>query len=232
MQDLPERSDTLKIYPVLFPLFLTLSLAGCSGSSPEIVDVFFQIVMMNDLESGSVDQRLSLLVLPDDPDGVEDLDSLFLIHDGQELFWTLRSEEWQSLKEEEGNWIGSSVFSMPDGSVLPSGEYRVLLRDLSGETAETQFYLNARQIDTQALNFPFPTVRQNRIFITSAFDRNTLLVYETGGAFIASFLSGASGIPLEDIRSKAGDASKEYTYFLYAFDSTLDVGLKSGPFFF
>ncbi|HUV09307.1 MAG TPA: hypothetical protein VMX75_16345 [Spirochaetia bacterium] len=213
-------------------LLLCFMVFGCSGSPPEILDVYYQINMVRDPDSNRIDQTLSLFILPDDPDGLEDLDVLYLMQDDKELYWTLRSEEWQDLGDKAQNWIGSNTLSMPDGSDLPAGEYRILLKDLSGQAAERQFQVPIRKIKRDELSFPVLTLRGDRLFVEGSHGDNQIVVYERGGGYKLSMPSSGEGIARREINSKGADFSSKYTYFVYTYDEPLDLGLISGPYSF
>jgi hypothetical protein len=126
----------------LYPLLFALLLPACVGKPPEILRLQWQLVLVSDQELGREFITLSLFVRPNDPDGFDDLAELYLINDEQELFWKLPSDSWQKSAGTEP-WIGSNGVRLPDGSPLPAGEYRVLLRDVGGDSVEQSFRLPA-----------------------------------------------------------------------------------------
>jgi hypothetical protein len=211
-------------------LLVFLILIGCSGGPPDILDVFYRVNLVNDQEQGMIYQKLSLFIMPDDPDGYEDLDLIYLIHDKEELFWTLDSQSWQKVSNGRESWIGSNSFCMPDNSDLPQGTYRILLKDLSGEKAETQIFLRMDSVDKLELKFPDAAVRDGRIFVESAYEENQILIYERGNVFRHSFSYSEGGLALGEIFSTVEDLSYDFTFFVYAFDQKRDLGLVKGPF--
>ncbi|GAH50406.1 unnamed protein product [marine sediment metagenome] len=112
---------------------------GCTGKPPEIMRVFRQINLINDREQNIIYQSLSLFVQASDPDGFEDIEEIYIINDSEELFWRIDSESWIKTDSGDEIWIGSNSICMPDGSPLLKGEYRILLQDIGGDTAEQSF---------------------------------------------------------------------------------------------
>jgi hypothetical protein len=209
-------------------LIIALTLYGCSGSPPEVLNLIYQVNVVKDRDLDIVSQKLSLFILPNDPDGYEDLDVIYIIHDSEELFWTLKSDEWQKVTRGRDTWIGSNSICMADNSDLPSGRYRILLKDLSGEKAETQMFIKKRRV--QKIRFPDSEVRDGRIFMKSVYEPSEILVYERGEVFKRSFAYREGGLLLGEIFSTVKDLSYDFIYFLYAYDEKQDVGVISGPY--
>ncbi len=211
-------------------IIATLALYGCSGSPPEVLDLDFQVNAVKDRERDIVSQKLSLFILPSDPDGYEDLDIIYIIHDSEELYWSLRSDEWQKVTRGGDTWIGSNSICMPNNSDLPSGRYRILLKDLSGEKAEERIFIKKRDIITQSISFPDSEVRDGRIFVTGDYKETEILVYEREELFKSSFLYRDEGISLEELFSTIKDLSYDFVYYLYAYDREHDMGIIAGPY--
>ena len=74
---------------------LLTAASGCSRSAPEILEVFHRVNFYMDRELELTYPKLSLFIIAEDPDGYDDLDVLYLVHDGSERFWTLDRDEWQ-----------------------------------------------------------------------------------------------------------------------------------------
>ena len=211
-------------------MIITLTLCSCSGSPPEVLDLIFQVNAVKDRELGIVSQKLSVFILPNDPDGYEDLDVVYIIHDNEELFWTLKSDEWQKVTRGRDTWIGSNSICMSDNTDLPSGRYRILLKDLSGEKAEEQIFIKKRRVDTQKIRFPDSEVRDGRIFMQSVYEHSEILIYEREQIFKRRFTYTEGGLPLGEILSNVEDLSYDFIYFLYTFDEKQDVGVIVGPY--
>jgi hypothetical protein len=202
---------------------------GCTSRPPRISRTFHQLNLFVDRERDRVVQKLSIHVIPDDPDGLEDLAALYLIHDEAELFWELDSDSWQNREAQGSVWIGSNGFTMPDGSDFPAGEYRVLIVDLSGESAEETFFLEDPGIDAESLAFPRAKVENELIEITSSHQGNEIWVYDS--QFRLSIPVGERGLTLRSLRSRIPDLAENFSVYVYAFDAGKRVGLVSGPYY-
>jgi hypothetical protein len=85
---------------------------SCTGEPPEIVRVFWQLNIVDDREQDLSYQTLSLFVKPNDPDGFEDIEDVYLINDEQELFWRLDGESWVQSGSAQEIWIGSNSLKL------------------------------------------------------------------------------------------------------------------------
>ena len=211
---------------LLFPLGFLL---GCTSRPPQISRTFHQLNVFMDRERNRVVQKLSVHAVPEDPDGLEDLGALYLIHDEAELFWELDSDSWQSCEAQGSVWIGSNGFTMPDGSDFPAGEYRVLIVDMSGESAEESFFLEDPGIDAKSLAFPYAEVGDGLIEIASSYQGNEIWVYDS--QFRLSIPVGEGGLTLRSLRSRIPDLAENFFFYVYAFDAGKQIGVVSGPYY-
>jgi hypothetical protein len=85
-----------------FSLFLSLS---CSGSPPKIEEIRYRLVAFNDKEKGRVYEYLVLGVRATDEDGSDDIESLSLVHDEQELYWQFDQDEWTVREFRQQSWL-------------------------------------------------------------------------------------------------------------------------------
>ena len=220
-----------KGHTLILLLLLGLCLINCTSKPPEIERILHQLNYVLDRETNRISQKLTLFIMPEDTDGIDDLANLYLIHDESELFWTLKKESWLTSESKGSLWIGSNSFCMPDDSDLPSGEYRVLLMDLGGGTDESSFNSSMNDIDRTLLSFPLSEVRDNTIYVTSIYSANEIWIYEADDQFKISLPIGGKGILLSSIFSRVPDLSKKFTYCVYAYDGKKELGLIHGPFF-
>jgi hypothetical protein len=128
-------------------------------------------------------EAYSFFVLPGDADGFEDLDTLFLYHDREELVWKLSSEDWISETVDGEVWIGSRGISMSDGP-LPGGQFRAVLTDKGGSRGEKILVFDG----PEKSRYPFPAliIQGGRYSIDSAYPRNAILWYDENGAYLGS----------------------------------------------
>ena len=201
-------------------IILTVFLS-CSENPPEIEQVFWQSNRFNDLEAGEIYDTLSLFVQVTDADGIEDIASIYIINDKEELFWKI-SEENRVIKENQGvTWIGSNKLKMNDRSMFPSGEYRVLVIDEAGERMESSFQMKNSSVLPDREQFP--DLKKSGNIITA--DKNTSVVwtYSSDGSVITENYTDGSikKLPLNE---------KSSEIFLYRFDRINGTGLVSGPY--
>ncbi|MDR0402603.1 MAG: hypothetical protein LBH35_03335 [Treponema sp.] len=169
--------------PGWFGLFLALAVFfcfSCSQSEPEIKYGSLELVYYEN--GGNPVERLSFFVLPSDGDGIEDLEELWLYHDWEGLSWRLGSDDWVRQPVNEQIWIGSRAIAMEDGSGLPRGQYRAVLRDKGGE--KTERLLAFDTFETRP--FPSFSVTGGTYRIESAYPRQNLIVYDDEGSFLIS----------------------------------------------
>ena len=180
---------------------LLLLLLTCAGEPPEILRVFWQLNVVQDLELNLSHQSLSIFVKPNDPDGFEDIEDLYLINDEQELFWRLDMESWAQSETDQEIWIGSNSLKMPDGASFPAGEYRILLRDVGGDSAEQTIRLQLVSSREAKRYLPTVTVEQGEIRVRGEADSYQVWTYDASGRYAASF--PVSETPLR-VRSMIG----------------------------
>jgi hypothetical protein len=220
-----------KNHALILLSLLGLCVISCTSKPPEIHRVLHQLNYVLDRETNRISQKLTLFIVPEDTDGMDDLAYLYLIHDEGELFWTLKKESWLTSESIGSLWIGSNSFCMPDDSDMPSGEYRILLMDLGGGTDESSFNLQASNVDRTLLSFPLSEVRDNTIHVTSIYSANEIWIYEADNQFKISLPIGENGISFSSIFSRVPDLSKKFTYYVYTHDKPGELGLIHGPFF-
>jgi hypothetical protein len=154
-------------------------LAACAGKHPEIQRVLWKVTLVDDRELDAHYTAVSLFIRPNDPDGFDDLAELYLINDAEDLFWRLDPDTWQ--KSVSGDsWIGSNGLVLPDGAPLPAGEYRLLLRDLGGESAEQSLRLPAVGLAELERLVPRVEVRAGEIRVQGRGLARQLWLYDAG----------------------------------------------------
>jgi hypothetical protein len=163
-------------------LFINLNLLSCSRSAPQIQNYTWKLIYHED--DGDIKEQLSLFVLAQDEDGNEDLDSLYIINDEQQLYWRLSSKDWSTKGKDNLLWVGSHNLSMVDGTPLPRGLYRLILTDQGGDQAEKTIGFDA----PLQSHYPFPQLKiQGDTFsVASLYPKNTLLCYDVDGNMVRS----------------------------------------------
>jgi len=161
-------------------IFLTaivfLLAVSCSNTKPEITFGFLQLALYQG-ESGPV-ERYSFFIIPEDEDGMENLEELYLYHDREQLRWHIKNDEWISYTLDGKTWIGTRSISVREGR-LPRGVYRAVLVNKGGESGERNFTYDGE------VRYPFPeiTVVDGMYTINSEWPVNRLVCYDRSGNY-------------------------------------------------
>ena len=168
-------------------------IASCSSSPPEVVSLAVRLIVVATDSGGARDERLSVFASVADGQGVGDIEYLYVVHDGEELCWTMGPDDW--LRSDDGSsvWLGSNALDAP-GAVIPRGDYRLVVVDKAGERAERNFSLNAPETSV----YESPTVRVSgaSAVVASAYPSNTAFFVDSGGnvTHTAAIAEGAVGL--------------------------------------
>ena len=187
------KRQVLKQLFVRFLLCAVLVFSGCSGQPPELAQIFWQLNVVQNTEDSSQYEELSLFLHAEDPDGLEDIDRIELLHSPQELLWSFSPSEWRVVQREGATWIGVSGIRSASTQTIPRGEYRVRLSDKAGESVETKFIMSGditglQRGELAGRRFPQAQVTPQAVQLSS--DSGELLVslYDSEGGFIRSEL--------------------------------------------
>lgn len=214
---------TLLIY-TLFSIFLI----SCSGAVPEIGQFIWQVNFVRTPSESTGRQELSVFLLIEDEDGIGDIEYIYLIHDESELFWKLNSEDW-TLKVLGGkNWIGSNSIRMSDLSILPSGNYRLVVIDKAGERDSRSFNISKSILDIKNSEY-FPRLLiDSSIVIESKFSDNTLWIYDEKMEILKNIKIENGKINMDIINNDTSDKARWVS--IYSFDAENGIGLIVGPY--
>jgi hypothetical protein len=171
-------------------------------------------------------ERFSFFIIPNDEDGIENLDELYLYHDREQLRWLFKSDDWVSFTQDGRTWIGSrSVAAAGDGS-LPRGQYRAVLINKGGEKSERLFSFDA----PESPRFPFPSleINEDRYTVNSAYPENRMVCYTAEGEYVSTInLPALSGtVSALNIPSNVRIASlwaEDTQYFTSAFTDAVSL---------
>jgi hypothetical protein len=172
----------------------SLFLFACSRSAPEISFGFMELVYYQ--SAGRPRECFSFFVMPNDEDGIENLDELYLYHDREQLRWLIKSEDWVRFEQEGSSWIGTRSISVPEGETLPRGQYRAVLVNKGGESSEKLFAFDA----PEESRFPFPSleISEGRYTVNSVWPSNRLVCYDGEGNYASTISLGSlSGLTAE-----------------------------------
>ena len=196
-------------------LILMIFAFSCSQSAPEITHGSLELVYYEN--GGYPVERFTFFILPNDEDGIEDLEELWLYHDWDGLSWQLTSKNW--LKETVGSeiWIGSRAISMEDGDDLPRGQFRAVLVDKGGNRTEKLFSFDAPPELERP--FPFLAINGDEYRIDSRYPQQNLLVYDNEGNYLSTVIPSS----LEGKISGLGLPSQAESLSLWARDPLRSV---------
>jgi hypothetical protein len=159
------------------PLLCALTCFSCSRAEPRIHYGFIGLFYYPG--SSGPEERFSFFILPEDDDGVENLSELYLYHDREGLRWLITSEDWIEYEEAGRIWIGSRGIAMPEGMLLPRGQYRAVLINKGGESTERNFTYDGPE--TSPHPFPQLTIEDGVFRIDSQYPVNHFVCYDQQG---------------------------------------------------
>jgi hypothetical protein len=169
------------IFPLLF---------SCSRTEPKISYGFIALTYYQG--ASKPEERFSFFIIPEDDDGIENLDELYLYHDREQLRWLIKSDDWISYSQDGKTWIGSRSIAIEGDEILPRGQYRAVLVNKGGERSERIFTFDA----PEEPRFPFPAleISGGRYTVDSSYPENRLVCYDEQGNYISAVnLAGLSG---------------------------------------
>jgi len=222
-----KRFKGLFIFLIFFPFFFSVS---CSNHPPEIIQVFVQKNLSQNQESGSISEKISLFLHLQDEEGIDDIESIYCIHDDEELFWELGGDNWTTFEQDGEKWIGSNGLTAPGYDLLPGGIFRVVVIDAAGERNSTEIFLNSGQ---PGADIKYPSLRisgDNFIEISSPYEENTIWVFGPSNQPLGLFKTRENSVPVSSVISK-GESVRDAAYYVYAYSNEYAYGLISGPFF-
>jgi hypothetical protein len=175
---------------------------SCNRTEPRIAYGFIELVYFQGEERP--EERYSFFILPEDDDGLENLEELYLYHDREGLRWLIGNEDWVRYEDEGKTWIGSRAIAMTDNEILPRGQYRAVLINKGGEKSERNFTFDGPE--DPRYPFPYLTVTGGRYLIESQYPQGYLLCYDGEG----NLLQTITGPPAEGILAdlKLSDAAR------------------------
>jgi hypothetical protein len=163
-------------------LLLLWTTVSCSRAEPVIRFQAAKLVYYQN-DTG-YEERLTFFVLPDDPDGIDDVDELYLYHDLEGLSWRMTAADWIQRQQDNRLWIGAYGLAPPPGEKLPSGLYRAVIIDKGGEKSERTFGLEVPAIP----HYPFPelTVAEGAYTIKCDYPEMYFIGFADDGAYLST----------------------------------------------
>jgi hypothetical protein len=176
-------------------LLCLVFLLSCSRSEPEIAFGFLELVYYQG--SSGPEERFTFFVLPEDDDGIENIEELQLRHDREGLRWVLTPEDWISFEEEGKIWVGSRSIAMAGNERLPRGAFRAVLINKGGEKTERIFVFDAPENS----RYPFPSLRISDGWyqVESQYPSNKFICCDAQGNSLGVLSLTGSGGPLSSL---------------------------------
>jgi hypothetical protein len=216
--------NALKPVLGLLLIIFTYFTISCSRTEPVIAFGFIELVYYQSKDKPQ--ERFSFFIIPEDDDGIENLDELFLYHDREQLRWHLKNDDWISFTQNEKTWIGSRSIAIGEGENLPRGQFRAVLVNKGGEKTERNFSFDAPEDP----RFPFPSfqVSEGNYTVTSSYPSNRLVCYDQQGGYISTvYLNSLSGtvnsLSLPSNTRSASLWAEDAQYFTSAFTDAVAV---------
>jgi len=217
-----------KLFPAFAAAGLLILLLSCSGSPPRILNTDWMVVYTRDHARGGVYSELNFFAQLEDNDGIEDISEISIHRDDLGWSWYLHPENWVSYSSEGENWIGSN--GLTRGGAVPSGEYRLLIVDRSGQRRESEFKVSDPGITAASIVFPELKKLNDSLWIsTGGREPVVLWFYNDKGVLITEKYSGPGLFKLNQILSPEEIQIARWVMIYYQ-DETGGYGLKSGPF--
>jgi hypothetical protein len=147
--------------------------------------------------AGGREERFSFFVLPEDDDGIEDIEELYLYHDLEGLAWRLSADDWVRYEYEEKTWVGTHCIAMAEGESLPRGQFRAVLVDTGGERSERLISFDAPRNPRYA--FPSFSIENGRYLIASRYPEHYFVCYDGDGNYIQALAVSVLNDSLESL---------------------------------
>lgn len=213
-------------------VLLLFILMSCSRNEPRINSIFHQFNLQQNTELNKIEKKLSLFVQVQDEDGLSDIDSIYILNDQNDFFWTLKSDQWFMTQREGQDWIGSNSLVFPDNYDFSARNFRILCEDLSGAYAESSFTLSLPENINPSLVYPSVKFDSNSIKVISPVAEPMLWTYDLENNFVAYFPVPREGVNINTITSRKSSLREGFDYTLYYYSDEFKIGVLSGPYHF
>jgi len=204
-----------------FTLMTCVFLFSCTNSEPVITFGFIRLVLYQG-ENGPL-EHFSFFIIPEDEDGIDNLEELYLYHDKEQLCWHIKSDEWVRSTHNGREWIGTRSIAAIDGT-LPRGLFRAVLTNKGGESSERTFSYDGE------IRFPFPEleIAGGYYTVNSRWPVNRFVCYDSSGNYIntvtlTSFSGSLSQLDISPSTRTVALWSEDESNFCSAFTDVVPV---------
>lgn len=167
---------------------------GCGNSAPEIAAVEWRLEARPDAQGKSY-ESLSAFASLKHGDGIDSIDTLWIVNDASGLAWKLDPDGWEKTIEGSDTWIGGSDLATQDFAALPRGEYRFVATDIAGQKTEKSFKVSG---SFPGWGPPSISISDRRLSIGSSWPETLAVAYDGVGDLIASTAAPRQPSGLED----------------------------------
>lgn len=218
---------------IIFTILISCSLFfSCSQEPPEIIQNYWQLTVVNNVINKTRYEELSLFLHVIDPDGIEDIESVYLIHDDSELFWKLEKQNWETYNNQDEQWLGSNAIVLNDYADFPRGTYRIIVIDATGERDKTEIFIGTETINKRQIPVPTAEVQKEVINIKSDYTQNSLRIYRDENRHLKTVKTEAERLEISAAFTNRDEQRLAAELYVYAFNSEYGVGVVSGPYYF
>ncbi|GAB4373497.1 MAG: hypothetical protein Kow009_09350 [Spirochaetales bacterium] len=224
----PTKKPRFRGRLVVLPLLFFLLFLSCSGRYPRIHDIRYEIVGLQGAEERGSRETLSLALDVTDEDGLEDLETVALVLDAEQLYWKIERSQWEWKSFGGGKWLVCSGILPEPGHLFPRGEYRVLVADLAGYRAEATFRLQDEPVEGA-----FPSIeRKGGTLVLHPGEGPVLLVLTSStGAVLGSFPLKPGANPIDPILASPAIRTQAKEFYLYSRSSSGEGPIRvKGPY--
>jgi len=215
-----KKISRIVLYAAFVAALAFLSIT-CTRTPPEITYGYLQLVLYQG--ENAPQEHISLFILPEDEDGIDNLDELYLYHDREQLRWKISSDEWIRYNSDGKDWIGTRSITVKEGD-MPRGMYRAVLVNKGGESTERNFTYDG------SVRFPFPEIEISggAYTVKSQWPVNRLVCYDSNGNYLTtvvlkSFSSSVSSLGLPASARTAALWAEDESNFCSAFTNVVPL---------
>lgn len=204
---------------------------GCGNNPPELKQIYNQINFINTPGSAAVTAELLVLVNADDEDGADDIESVHIINDDEQFFWSADKDNWTTRDSRGMKWKGSQRLSTIDGKMPEIGEFRVLVTDQAGERDEDRIFIPLIK------ELPVPDVFAELIFqdegnfvVKSSENKNIVSFYDSKNNLLGAYNATPGLVNVKKLRDGAAVYEKYQSIEVSYYSNSFGAGIISGPY--
>jgi hypothetical protein len=194
---------------------------ACGGKPPEMPAVEWRLEQRPS-PSGPY-ESLWVFASVKDSEGIDDIDSLYVVNDKAAIDWRLTNANWIKRTEGGDSWIGGAGLAMNDYGPIPRGTYRAVTVNAAGEQAEKSFPVDG---DFPSYGAPRLELSKRSLSLRSSWPETLVLGFDGTGALIGtSSWTGVAGDLADFFGSDV--AARLAALQVYGYEPSLRMGAYS-----